>query len=84
MLPQVEARGIAVPIKRPVFGMALGLALSACTSAPPPEQPKADWAPCGGYKSNEGAVSYARCIKYVATPVETEPPRAPLHEGSRS
>ncbi len=48
--------------------MILVLALSGCTSAPTPEQPvEADRAPCTEDRSPEGAKSYTRCIRHVAT-----------------
>jgi hypothetical protein len=59
-------------MKRIAAKMILGLALAACTSAPGPEQPtEAEWVPCSGYGSYEGASSYARCIKRIAFLPET-------------
>jgi hypothetical protein len=81
----VEIAGMVVPMRRLIVGMILGLALPACTSAPAPEQPaEADWAPCGGHKFNEGTISYARCIKYVAIPAEAPPTKATLRKDPRS
>jgi hypothetical protein len=71
-------------MKRLIVGMVVGLALAACASAPTPEQPaKADWAPCGGSKFNEGTRSYARCIKYVAMPAEGQSTSGSLQRQSR-
>jgi hypothetical protein len=72
-------------MRRLIIGMTLGLALAGCTSAPPAEQPAAaNWAPCGGFKFNEGATSYARCIKYVATPVEAGLTSGPMQKDAQS
>ena len=72
-------------MKRLIVGMVLGLALAACASAPTPAPPaKADLAPCGGFKFNEGTRSYARCIKYVATPAEAQPTSGSLQKEARS
>ena len=72
-------------MRRLIIGTILGLALAGCTSAPPPEQPAAaNWAPCGGLKFNEGATSYARCIRYVATPAAAQPTRDSPQKDSRS
>jgi hypothetical protein len=61
-------------MKRIVLIVILGLAPAACTSAPVPEQPtEAEWVPCRGYGSYEGASSYARCIKHIAFLAETPP-----------
>ena len=49
--------------------MVLVLALAGCASAPPARQPMAaDPASCTGDRFYEGAKSYARCIRHVATP----------------
>lgn len=72
-------------MRRLIIAMILWLMLAGCTSAPPPEQPAAaNWAPCGGFKFNGGVTSYARCIKYVATPAEAQPTRGTLQKDSRS
>jgi hypothetical protein len=56
--------------------MIMMLALSACTSAPAPEQPaEADWVPCGGHRSYDDSKSYARYIRHVATLPEEQPPK---------
>ena len=84
LLSMVEIAGMVVPMRRLIVGMILGLALPACTSAPAPEQPaEADWAPCGGHKFSEGTTSYARCIKYVATPAEADSAKDTLQAESR-
>jgi hypothetical protein len=55
-------------MKRIAVQLILGLALAACTGAPATE---AEWVPCSGYGSYEGASSYARCIKHIAFLPET-------------